>query len=66
MVSLTWDAVFENFTTLMGWYGYGRSLLNMFSVSASLPVQEYLVVYAGVKLADAMQIQTWCNRSLST
>lgn len=58
---LLYAAVFENFATLMGWYGYGRSVLMIFNVPASVPVMEYLVVYSGLRLADAMQIPTWCK-----
>jgi len=58
---LFYAAVFENFATLMGWYGYGRSVLMIFNVPASVPVMEYLVVYSGLRLADAMKIPTWCK-----
>jgi hypothetical protein len=52
-------AVFENFATLMGWYGYGRSLIMIFNVPLSVPVMEYIVVYLGLRLADAMKIPEW-------
>jgi hypothetical protein len=52
-------AVYENFATLMGWYGYGRSLIMIFNVPASVPVMEYIVVYAALRLADAMKIKAW-------
>jgi hypothetical protein len=58
---LLYAAVFENFATLMGWYGYGRSVLMIFNVPASVPVMEYLVVYSGLRLANAMKIPTWCK-----
>ncbi|MHB8070409.1 MAG: carotenoid biosynthesis protein [Candidatus Cryosericum sp.] len=58
---LLYAAVFENFATLMDWYGYGRSVLMIFNVPASVPVMEYLVVYSGLRLADAMRIPTWCK-----
>ncbi|MHB8106817.1 MAG: carotenoid biosynthesis protein [Candidatus Cryosericum sp.] len=58
---LVYAAVFENFATLMGWYGYGRSVLMIFNVPASVPVMEYLVVYSGLRLADAMKIPAWCK-----
>jgi len=58
---LLYAAVFENFATLMGWYGYGRSVLMIFNVPASVPVMEYLVVYSGLRLAGAMKIPTWCR-----
>ncbi len=58
---LLYAAVFENFATLMGWYGYGRSLLMIFNVPASVPVMEFLVVYSALRLADAMKIPGWCK-----
>jgi len=52
-------AVYENFATLMGWYGYGRSILMVFNVPLSVPVIEYLVVYAGIRLAKKMNLKVW-------
>lgn len=52
-------AVFENFATLQGLYGYGRSLVMIFNVPASVPVMEYIVVYTALRLADSMRIPTW-------
>jgi hypothetical protein len=52
-------AVFENFATLQGLYGYGRSLIMIFNVPASVPVMEYIVVYTALRLADSMKIPTW-------
>jgi len=58
---LLYAAVFENFATLMMWYGYGRSVLMIFNVPASVPVMEFLVVYSALRLTDAMKIPGWCK-----
>jgi hypothetical protein len=52
-------AVYENFATMMKWYGYGRSLLMIFNVPLTVPIVEYLVVYAGLRWADSMAIPEW-------
>lgn len=54
-------AVYENFATLMGWYGYGRSLLMIFNVPASVPLVEYLVVYATLRLLDGTTMPPWAK-----
>lgn len=56
---LLYAAVFENFATLMRWYGYGRSVLMIFNVPASVPVMEFMVVYGGLRLADSMRMPEW-------
>lgn len=52
-------AVYENFATLMGWYGYGRSLIMIFNVPLSVPVFEYLVVYHSLRLLETTGIPGW-------
>jgi hypothetical protein len=52
-------AVYENFATVMKWYGYGRSILMIGNVPLSVPVIEYLVVYAGLRMAQALRIPEW-------
>jgi hypothetical protein len=54
-------AVFENFATLMGWYGYGRSILMLFNVPLTIPILEYLVVYSSLRILGNMNIKTWCK-----
>ncbi len=54
-------AVFENFATLMGWYGYGRSAIMIFNVPITVPIVEYLVVYTTLRLLDPMEVPTWCK-----
>lgn len=58
---LLYAAVFENFATVMGWYGYGRSVLMIFNVPASVPVMEFMVVYGALRLADSMKMPEWCK-----
>lgn len=57
--TLLYAAVFENFATLMGWYGYGRSVLMLFNVPLTVPILEYLVVYASLRMLSAMNIRIW-------
>ena len=45
-------SVYENFATLQGWYGYGRSILMVFNVPFSVPLVEYLVVYSTLRLLE--------------
>ena len=52
-------AVFENFATLMGWYGYGRSILMIFNVPLTVPILEYLVIYSSLRILSAMNIRAW-------
>lgn len=61
MVSFTflYAAVYENFATVMRWYGYGKSIVMVFNVPLSVPVVEYLVVYASLKMLSKMVIPAW-------
>lgn len=52
-------AVYENFATVMGWYGYGKSIVMIFNVPITVPIIEFLFVYAGIKLAKSMKIPVW-------
>jgi hypothetical protein len=52
-------AVYENFATLMKWYGYGRSILMIGNVPLSVPIVEYMVVYAAIRFADSMKMPGW-------
>jgi hypothetical protein len=54
-------AVYENFATLMGWYGYGQSFLMIGKVPLSVPVVEYLVVYASLRLSGRMRLPGWAK-----
>ncbi|MCL2783441.1 MAG: carotenoid biosynthesis protein, partial [Propionibacteriaceae bacterium] len=50
-------SIYENMATVMGWYGYGKSLVMVFNVPLSVPLIEALFVYAGLRLALKMRIQ---------
>jgi hypothetical protein len=52
-------SVYENFATMMGWYGYGRSLVMVFNVPLSVPVIEYLVVYTAIRLSSFVKMPNW-------
>jgi hypothetical protein len=54
-------AVYENFATLMKWYGYGRSALMVFNVPLTVPLVEFLVVYLALRVLATMEIPTWCK-----
>ncbi len=54
-------AIYENFATLMGWYRYGQSLIMIFNVPITVPIVEYLVVYASLRLVKHMKFPTWCK-----
>jgi len=54
-------AVYENLATLIGLYGYGKSLVMIFNVPLSVPVFEYLIVYSSLKLFETMRIPAWCK-----
>lgn len=56
---LLYASVYENFATLMKWYGYGRSLLMIGNVPLTIPIVEYLVVYTGLRLAESMALPEW-------
>jgi hypothetical protein len=52
-------SVYENFATMMGWYGYGRSLIMIFNVPLTVPIIEYLVVYTAIRLSGYMKMPGW-------
>ena len=52
-------AVFENFATVIGLYGYGESLIMVFNVPLSIPLFEYLVLYAALRLFENMKMPVW-------
>ena len=56
-----YGAVFENFATLAGYYGYGRSILMIFNVPLTVPLIEFLVVYAGLRLTAKMRMPGWAR-----
>lgn len=54
-------AVYENYATLMGWYGYGRSFIMVFNVPFSIPLVEYLVIYSSLRLLALREIPGWAK-----
>ncbi|MDR3298304.1 MAG: carotenoid biosynthesis protein [Candidatus Nomurabacteria bacterium] len=52
-------AIYENFATFVGWYGYGKSMLMIFNVPLTVPLIEALFVYAGIRFGRALKIPTW-------
>jgi hypothetical protein len=54
------SAAYENFaTTQPHFYEYGRSLIMIFNVPLSVPLFEYLVLYAALKLFERTRMPTW-------
>jgi hypothetical protein len=49
-------AVYENAATLHGLYGYGKSILMIFNVPLTVPLAEYIVVYAALRMSDTMKM----------
>jgi hypothetical protein len=56
---LLYAAVYENFATLMKWYGYGRSLIMVFNVPLTVPIVEFLVIIMTLRLLATMKVPTW-------
>lgn len=52
-------SVYENFATVMGWYGYGRSLVMVLNVPLTIPLVEYLVVYSSLRMLGRMRVPVW-------
>jgi hypothetical protein len=58
--SLLNAALYENLAAnYLHIYGYGRSLITVGSVPLSVPIFEFLVVYAGLKITEKMGIRAW-------
>jgi len=51
--------VYENLATVMGWYGFGRSLVMVFNVPITIPVIEYLFVYTTLRFCKKIKLPTW-------
>lgn len=52
-------AVYENLATVMGWYGFGKSIVMIFNVPLSVPLIEALFTYAGIRFTSHMKIPKW-------
>jgi hypothetical protein len=50
---------YENIGTALPLYHYGRSLLMIGNVPVTVPIIEYLVVYAALRMLGAMRMPTW-------
>ncbi len=59
--SVFYAAIYENFAVLAGYYDYGKSLLMIGNVPLSVPIIEFLVVYAALRMLRHMNIPTWCK-----
>ena len=53
------SAVYENLATINHFYGYGHSILMIGNVPLSVPLFEYMVLYASLKLFQRMKMPTW-------
>jgi len=54
-------SVYENLATWMGLYGYGKSVVMVMNVPLSVPVYEFLIVYATLKLLGTTKMPGWCK-----
>jgi len=52
-------AVYENLATVMGWYGFGRSIAMVLNVPITIPVIEYLFVYTVLRFCAKTKLPTW-------
>jgi Carotenoid biosynthesis protein len=52
-------ALYENLATIVGWYGYGRTLFMIGNVPLSIPLVEYLVVYSALRVLGHLNVPTW-------
>ncbi len=51
--------VYENMATVMGWYGFGKSIVMIFNVPITVPLIEALFTYAGIRFAQQLKIPNW-------
>jgi hypothetical protein len=51
--------IYENFAMVVGWYGFGRSIVMLFNVPITVPLIEVLFVYTGIRFGKALKIPTW-------
>ncbi|MFA5303439.1 MAG: carotenoid biosynthesis protein [Candidatus Nanoarchaeia archaeon] len=52
-------AVYENFATMAGYYNYGKALIMILNIPLSIPLIEYVIIYASLRLTNYMKIPTW-------
>jgi hypothetical protein len=58
---LFYAGAYENLGTILPLYHYGRSLIMIANVPITVPIIEYLVVYASLRMLGRMRIPTWCK-----
>jgi hypothetical protein len=58
---LFYAGAYENLGTILPLYHYGRSLIMIANVPITVPIVEYLVVYAALRVLGRMRIPTWCK-----
>ncbi len=58
---LFYAGAYENLGTILPLYHYGRSLIMIANVPITVPIIEYLVVYAALRMLGRMRIPTWCK-----
>jgi len=51
--------VYENMASVMGWYGFGKSIVMIFNVPLTVPLIEALFTYAGIRFLKELKIPSW-------
>ena len=51
--------VYENMASVMGWYGFGKSIVMIFNVPITVPLIEALFTYAGIRFLKQLKIPNW-------
>ncbi|MDR1539959.1 MAG: carotenoid biosynthesis protein [Clostridiales bacterium] len=51
--------VYENMAQVMGWYGFGKSIVMVFNVPITVPLIEALFTYAGIRFCKQMKLPNW-------
>jgi hypothetical protein len=52
--------IYENLASVMGWYGFGRSIVMVFNVPLTVPIIEYLFVYTTLRFCEKIKLPKWC------
>ncbi|MDR3313613.1 MAG: hypothetical protein LBS96_04050 [Oscillospiraceae bacterium] len=52
-------SIYENMAQVMGWYGFGKSLVMVFNVPITVPLIEALFTYASIRFASQLKIPKW-------
>jgi len=58
---LLYAGAYETIGTTLPLYHYGRSLIMIGNVPLAIPLMEYLVVYATLRMLEKMNVATWCK-----